>query len=103
MTVQLFEPFIKNGGVVILDGPMATELERHGADLNHAQSSAKLLEEDPSLIKQVHLDYLKAGAEVITSASYQASFEGFATHGYTKEKAIELMQLATILAVEARA
>lgn len=102
MMVQLFEPFIKNCGVVILDGAMATELEKHGADLNHALWSAKLLAENPSLIKQVHLDYLKAGADVITTASYQASFDGFAKQGYTKEKAIELMRLATTLATEAR-
>ena len=100
--VKLFEPFIKNCGVVILDGAMATELEKHGADLNHALWSAKLLTENPSLIKQVHLDYLKAGADVITTASYQASFDGFAKQGYAKEKAIELMQLATRLAIEAR-
>ncbi len=100
--VQLFEPFIKHGGVVILDGAMATELEKHGADLNHTLWSAKLLTENPSLIKRVHLDYLKAGADVITTASYQASFDGFAKQGYTKEKAIELMNLATILAIEAR-
>jgi len=45
---------------------------------------------------------LKAGADVITTASYQASFDGFAKQRYTKRKAIELMQLATRLAIDAR-
>jgi homocysteine S-methyltransferase len=81
---------------------MATELESRGADLNHALWSAKLLKENPAMIKQVHYDYLVAGADVITTASYQASFEGFASNGYTADEAIELMQLSVQLAFEAR-
>jgi len=69
MISKLFDPFIENCGVVILDGAMATELEKHGADLNHPLWSAKLLTENPSLIKQVHLDYLKAGADIIKPVS----------------------------------
>ncbi|MDR3694159.1 homocysteine S-methyltransferase [Mucilaginibacter sp.] len=97
-----FEPFINEKGFVILDGAMATELESRGADLNHSLWSAKLLTEAPELIKQVHYDYLVAGADVITTASYQASFEGFAQYGYSAGQAIELMQLSSKLAFEAR-
>ena len=50
----------------------------------------------------MHYDYLIAGADVITTASYQASFEGFAKHGYTKQQATELMQLSVQLAFNAR-
>jgi len=92
------EPFILEKGYVILDGAMATELESKGADLNHALWSAKLLTEDPELIKKVHLEYLLAGADVITTASYQASFEGFAKHGYSAEDAVKLMQLSSQIA-----
>ena len=99
---SLFDSFIEKNGVVIIDGAMATELEKNGADLNHELWSAKLLAENPGLIKQVHLDYLEAGADIITTASYQASFTGFEKQGYTKEKAIALMILATTLAIEAR-
>ena len=102
MNSSLFDPFLTKYGVVILDGAMATELEKHGADLKHALWSAKLLIENPSLIKQVHLEYLKAGAHVITTASYQASFNGFEKQGYSKEKATELMKLATRIAIGAR-
>jgi homocysteine S-methyltransferase len=99
---NLFEPFIADKGIVISDGAMATELEARGANLNHALWSAKLLKEDPQLIQQVHYDYLMAGADIITTASYQASFEGFKKNGYSKEQAIELMQLSVILAINAR-
>jgi homocysteine S-methyltransferase len=100
--INLFEKYMANNTVAIIDGAMATELERHGADLNHSLWSAKLLVENPALIKKVHLDYLKAGADIITTASYQASFAGFEKNGYSKQQAVELMQLASTLAIEAR-
>jgi homocysteine S-methyltransferase len=99
---NLFEPFLSKCGVVILDGALATELENRGADLKHALWSAKLLEENPSLIRQVHLDYLKAGADIITTASYQASYEGFAREGYSRDKSTELLLLSSSLAIQAR-
>jgi homocysteine S-methyltransferase len=98
----IFKPFLDNCGLVILDGAMATELEKRGADLNHALWSAKLLTENPTLIKEIHLDYLKAGADIITTSSYQASFTGFAKQGYTFEMSMELLALSSSLAIEAR-
>ena len=97
-----FERFLGDGGVVILDGALATELERRGANLNDALWSARILLEDPDLIRKVHYDYLVAGADVITTASYQATFEGFARRGLDHEQAAELMRLSVRLALEAR-
>ena len=50
-----------------------TELEAHGADLQDELWSARCLVSAPHLIRKVHLDYLEAGANIITSASYQVS------------------------------
>lgn len=61
---------------VVLDGGLATELERRGADLSPALWSARLLRDDPAAIVAAHRAFVDAGAEVVTSASYQASFEG---------------------------
>ena len=80
-----FDNIIKEQGFVILDGALATELEARGANLNHALWSAKLLSEDPALIQKVHENYLEVGANVISTASYQASFLGFEKQGYTKQ------------------
>src|SRR5438309_5795688 len=74
--VNPITPFLDQQGVVILDGGLATELERRGADLRDPLWSAKLLLENPDLIRQVHLDYFRAGAEVATTASYQATLPG---------------------------
>lgn len=88
-------------GCIILDGALATELEHRGADLNDDLWSAKILLEQPALIYQVHLDYLKAGADIITTASYQATFEGLAKRGYTNQQAIQIFQLSLQLAQRA--
>lgn len=88
--------------IVLLDGGLATELERRGADLRDPLWSARLLLEDPDLIRQVHLDYFNAGADIVTSASYQASFEGFARRGLDRRQAAELMRLSVRLACAAR-
>ena len=95
-------PFLDAKGVVILDGAMATELEARGADLRDALWSAKVLVEEPDLIRHVHYDYFVAGADVATSASYQATFAGFARRGLDRQEAAALMRLSVELAVEAR-
>jgi homocysteine S-methyltransferase len=88
--------------LLVIDGALATELERRGCDLRDPLWSAKLLIEAPALIRQVHADYFAAGADLAITASYQASFEGFAGRGLSQAQAAELMMLAVRLAVEAR-
>ncbi len=101
-TSSLWQPFLDRAKAVILDGGLATELERRGADLDDPLWSAKLLIENPQLIREVHADYFQAGADVGTSASYQASFEGFAHHGLNQQQAADLMRLSVRLVKEAR-
>jgi homocysteine S-methyltransferase len=86
---------------LVLDGGLASELERLGADLSDALWSARLLVEDPDLIRRVHRAYVEAGADVAISASYQASFEGFARRGVDRAGAARLMRRSVELAREA--
>lgn len=95
-------PFIETQGFLIIDGAMATELEARGADLHDRLWSARVLMEEPSLIVAVHRDYFAAGADVATTASYQASFEGFAARSLSHDRAAGLMRLSVRLAQEAR-
>jgi homocysteine S-methyltransferase len=94
--------FLRQRPFMVLDGALATELERHGADINDPLWSAKCLIERPELIRAVHLDYFRAGADVATTATYQASFEGFARRGIESRRAAELMREAVALAASAR-
>jgi homocysteine S-methyltransferase len=96
------DDWLARHGVVLLDGGLATELERRGADLRDPLWSAKVLLERPDLIRQVHLDYFAAGADVATTASYQASFEGFARRGLDAAAAAGLLRRSVALACEAR-
>jgi len=96
------KPFLDRQQFVVLDGGLATELERRGADLDHHLWSARLLADAPDLICDVHYDYLRAGADVIATATYQASFGGFERAGYGRAQAGQLMRLSVDLAVQAR-
>lgn len=87
---------------LVLDGGLATELERRGIDLRGPLWSAHCLMDQPQAIRELHLDYFRAGADVATSASYQASYEGFARLGIRTENATALLRRSVALAAEAR-
>lgn len=94
--------FLAQRPMMILDGALATELERRGADLDDPLWSARCLIERPGLIREVHLDYFRAGADVATSATYQATFEAFAHRGVDRQNAARLLCDAVALAIAAR-
>lgn len=95
-------PFLEKQGFAMLDGGLATEMESRGANLDDDLWSAKMLIESPELIEKVHYDFLRAGADLIATATYQASFGGFEKAGYSHQRAESLMQLSVDLAVLAR-
>ena len=96
------ERFLARSRLCILDGALATELERRGADLIDPLWSAKILFERPDLIRAVHREYFAAGADVATTATYQASFAGFNRRGLSDQGAAQLMRDAVALALHAR-
>jgi len=80
-TATSIEGILNQSGPIILDGGLGSELQRRGHDISSSLWSAKLLINNPPAIAEVHRDYLDAGAQCITSASYQASVAGFASIG----------------------
>ncbi|WP_431768035.1 homocysteine S-methyltransferase [Mycobacterium mantenii] len=90
------------GGSVLLDGGLATELEARGHDLSDPLWSARLLADAPQEIVAVHDGYFRAGAMIATTASYQASFEGFAARGIDRREAAGLLRRSVELARTAR-
>jgi len=87
---------------LVIDGALATELERRGCDLKDELWSARVLLEQPETIRQVHLDYFKAGADCAITASYQATIEGFVKRGLDEKETVALIQKSVKLAIEAR-
>ena len=66
--------FVPDDTVLVADGGLATELEARGNDLSDPLWSARLLMDGPEQIREAHLAFFRAGAQIATSASYQASF-----------------------------
>ena len=83
---------------IILDGGLSNVLEELGYDLNHKLWTASLIEKHPEAIVQAHLEYLKSGAQYITTSCYQASIPGLIEIGYNKEEAEALILKSVDLA-----
>lgn len=88
-------------GTVVLDGGLSNQLESAGYDLGDELWSARLLAERPEAVTDAHLAYFTAGADVAITASYQATFEGFARRGAGRAEAARLLALSVDLAREA--
>ncbi|MFF7338117.1 homocysteine S-methyltransferase [Streptomyces sp. NPDC008163] len=85
-------------GTVLLDGGLSNELEARGCDLSDALWSARLLADGPGQIEAAHTAYVRAGAQVLITASYQASYEGFEQHGIGRDEAAGLFARSVELA-----
>lgn len=101
--MDLMREFLNEaGGFAVIDGGLATELEAHGADLKDQLWSAKYLFTSPDLIKKVHLDYLEAGANILITASYQGTIQGFQSRGFSRDESEALLRRSVEVACEAR-
>lgn len=90
-TGSKFLDLLERDGAVLMDGGLATQLEAQGCDINDALWSAGLLLSAPEQIVKAHRAFIDAGAEVIATAGYQASREGFAQKGLSSDEADGLM------------
>ncbi|KAF2176372.1 homocysteine S-methyltransferase [Zopfia rhizophila CBS 207.26] len=91
------------GSPIVLDGALATYLESLGADISGALWSAQILLSNPDLIYQAHLDYYRAGADVVITASYQASIPGLQRHlNLSVDESSKMIRKSVELAQKAR-
>jgi homocysteine S-methyltransferase len=88
--------------VVILDGGLSNALVARGHDLSDDLWTAALLRDSPAEIAAVHRAYFDAGAEVATTASYQASVPGFVRAGLSVGDAEALVRRSVTVAREVR-
>ena len=101
---------LREGDVIILDGGVGTEILRRGSNWASHQ-----IQSDPGLVRAIHADYIAAGADVITTNTFQLSQRSFRNHFNDDEqmaalgaveldaRAAELISEAVRLAIEARA
>jgi len=64
---------IDRGEVIILDGATGTELDRRGAPMSTGAWTAAALENHSHVVRQVHEDYIRAGADIIIANTFSAS------------------------------
>jgi len=76
---------------LLLDGGLSNVLESFGFDLNHKLWTAKLIKEKPKAIIQAHNEYLKAGAQIISTSSYQVSRSGLRELDYPEDALSEFL------------
>ena len=88
--------------IVVLDGGLSTALEEQGADLGGALWTARLLGEEPQRIAAAHRAFFESGAQVATTASYQASVDGLLAAGYDASEAKRLVTRSVAIAREVR-
>lgn len=86
---------------IILDGAIGTELQRRGIQTTMPLWSVHGLLEAPELVRALHEEYIRAGAEIITTNTFRTGIRAM-TAGGVGERAEELTHLAVQLAREAR-
>jgi len=101
LEAQQLATILANGPLVV-DGAMATELQKKGVDTANNLWSATALLNAPSAIKEVHRSYFVAGANIVLTNSYQANLPAFEAHGFSEEEGQHLIQKAVQLAQAAR-
>jgi homocysteine S-methyltransferase len=94
--VQL--PSSRDDEVIVLDGGTSTALEQAGHVLDDAMWTARLLVDDPDGLVAVHAAFLTAGAQVVTTASYQLAADSLAATGRDPAEAPALLARSVELA-----
>ncbi len=87
----------------VIDGGLATELEHQGACIDGPLWSARVIEEEPRQLDAVHRAYIAAGAQCITTCSYQVSRMGYAQVGLSPQRADDALLRSVAIARTATA
>ncbi len=72
-------------GVILLDGGMGQELIKRSPAEPTALWSAEVMMHMPELVQQVHLDFIRAGARMITVNAYSCTRDRLEPHGHGAE------------------
>lgn len=96
--MAIFKDYLENNSPLILHGALGTEMETLGYDISGKLWSAKYLLEKPEVIQEIHETYVAAGADLITTSSYQATLPGLMEAGLTEKEAEQIIALTVKLA-----
>lgn len=91
---------LKTGGIIIIDGGTGTDIQRRGAAMSGETWCAEVNLSHPEIVRQVHMDYIRAGAEMIIANTFATSPLLFNALGRDDEM-IEIDKAAVAIAKEA--
>src|SRR4051794_21012510 len=92
---------LEGGAVVVLDGGMGTEIQARGVPMDGEAWSALANVTHADVVRAIHEDYIRAGAEVVTANSFPAGAGALAAAGIA-DRLVEINRAAVVLAQEAR-
>ena len=61
---------LESDEVLFLDGAVGTEIQRRGAPMSDVDWAATANETHPDIVRQVHEDYIRAGADIVTANTF---------------------------------
>jgi homocysteine S-methyltransferase len=88
---------------ILLDGGLATALEDLGQTFTSELWTGELLKSAPNQIREAHAAFVKAGAQIIITSTYQVSFPGCIAKGWTHKEVVDALVLSVKLARDANA
>ncbi len=100
--VKTIRSILESGRPFLLDGGLGGELEVRGFDISSPLWSAELILNQPEELLALHRDYLDAGAQCITTASYQASVAGLQARGLNSAEIEGVFRSSVDIACRAR-
>ncbi len=80
---MILDEKIAHGDVIVLDGATGTEIERLGAKMDSAAWCAIANMNHPEKVRQVHESYMRAGADVITTNTFEPAVMFWLVPGWT--------------------
>ncbi len=92
---------LERGDILILDGATGTEVQRRGALMDDLAWCATSVITSPEIIRETHMDYIHAGADIITANTFAAARHVLSPAGLGDETAM-VNHRAMTLAKEAR-
>jgi homocysteine S-methyltransferase len=87
----------------LLDGGLATALEDLGNTFTTELWTGELLKSAPDQIREAHAAFVRAGAEISITSTYQVSFPGCIAKGWTHEEVVDALKNSIQLARDANA
>ena len=87
--------------IKLLDGSMSFPLEQLGYNLKNKLWTGMALISDPDIIKNIHKDYINAGADYISTSTYQVSYDRLQNMGYQSSDIKKVFQKSIDLVKEA--